>query len=103
MLCLKCIKMNIEVIKNKSAPIFKKYGIKSAAVFGSAARGEDGPGSDVDFLVRLGDPMGIYKFIGLRFDLEEALGKNVDLVSDRAINKYIKPYIEKDLILIYER
>ena len=47
--------------------------------------------------------MGVYKFIGLKYDLQEALGKNVDLVSDRAINKYIKPYIEKDLTLIYER
>ncbi|OGZ63464.1 MAG: hypothetical protein A2402_00635 [Candidatus Staskawiczbacteria bacterium RIFOXYC1_FULL_37_43] len=95
--------MDIEIIKKKSAPVFKKYGIQSAAVFGSAARGENGPDSDIDFLVRLGDEMGVYKFIGLKYDLEDALGKNVDLVSDRAINKYIKPYIEKDLTLIYER
>ncbi|MEK7562686.1 MAG: nucleotidyltransferase family protein [Patescibacteria group bacterium] len=95
--------MNIEVIKKKSVPILRKYGIQSAAIFGSAARGEDGPDSDIDFLVRLGNQMGVYKFIGLKYDLQEALGKNVDLVSDRAINKYIKPYIEKDLTLIYER
>ena len=72
--------MNIEVIKKKSVPILRKYGIQSAAIFGSAARGEDGPDSDIDFLVRLGNQMGVYKFIGLKYDLQEALGKNVDLV-----------------------
>ncbi len=95
--------MNIEVIRIKSAPILKKYGIKSAAIFGSVARGEDGPNSDIDILVRLGERMGIYKFIGLQFELENTLGKKVDLVSDRAMNKYVKPYMEKDLTLIYER
>ncbi len=95
--------MNIETIKKKSIPVLKKYGIQSAAIFGSVARGEDRSDSDIDFLVKLGDPMGVYKFIGLKFDLQEVLGKNVDLVSEKSINKYIKPYIEKDLTLIYER
>ena len=108
---LKILCYTKNVIKNneyrsyqkKSVPILKKYGIKSAAIFGSVARGEDGPDSDIDMLVHLGDRMGIYKFIGLQFELENTLGKKVDLVSDKAINKYIKPYMEKDLTLIYER
>jgi hypothetical protein len=95
--------MDIEVIKKKSTPILKKYGIQSAAIFGSVARGEDRPDSDIDILVRLGERMGIYKFIGLQFELENTLGKKVDLVSDKSINKYVKPYMEKDLTLIYER
>ena len=95
--------MDIEVIKEKSAPILKKYGIQSAAIFGSVARGEERPDSDIDILVRLGERMGVYKFIGLQFELENTLGKKVDLISDKAINKYVKPYMEKDLTLIYER
>jgi len=106
---LKILCYTKNVIKNneyrsyqkKSVPILKKYGIKSAAIFGSVARGEDGPDSDIDMLVHLGDRMGIYKFIGLQFELENTLGKKVDLVSDKAINKYIKPYMEKDLTLIF--
>ena len=55
-----------------------------------------------DILVSIKRPMGIFEFMGLQFALEEALKKKVDLVSERAVNKYIKPYIEKNLVVIYE-
>jgi len=95
--------MDITEIKFKTTPILLRYGVKSAAIFGSVARGEDRSDSDVDMLISMNRPIGVYEFVGLKFDLEEALDRTVDLVSERAINKYIKPYIEKDLTLIYER
>lgn len=94
--------MTIEEIKSKIAPILKKYGVEYAGLFGSAAREEDTLNSDVDILVSIERPIGVYEFIGLQFDLEKVLERKVDLVSKRAINKYVKPYIEKDLISIYE-
>ena|SRR3989344_2262860 len=93
----------IEEIAKKTNLIFKKYGVEKAGVFGSYARGEANKNSDVDILVSMGNPIGIYKFIGLKFDLEEVLGRKVDLISSRAVNKYIKPYIEKDIASIYEK
>ncbi len=92
----------IDAIKYITVPILKKYGVKRAYLFGSAARGEDGSKGDVDVLVSIERPMGIFEFMGLQFALEGALKKKVDLVSERAVNKYIQPYIEKDLVLIYE-
>ena len=93
--------MTIEEIKKKAIPVFKQYGVEYAGVFGSVARGEDAEKSDIDLLVEIKKPIGIYEFIGLKQELEEILGKKVDLVSRGAINKYIKPYIEKDLLKIY--
>lgn len=93
---------NIDTIKQITIPILKQYGVERASLFGSAARGEDNPGSDIDILVSIKKPIGIFEFMGLQFALEEALKKKVDLVSERAINKYIKPFIEQDLIVIYE-
>ena len=92
----------IDTIKQITIPILKKYGVERASLFGSAARGEDGSESDIDILVSIKKPIGLFEFMGLQFALEEALKKRVDLVSDRAVNQYIKPYIEKDLVVIYE-
>lgn len=95
--------MAIEEIKRKVNPILEKYGIKYAGVFGSAARGEEEPDSDIDIMVSIDREIGIYEFMTLQHELEEILGKKVDLVSRQAVNKYIRPYIEKDLTSIYER
>ena len=93
--------MTIEEIKKKAIPVFKQYGVVYAGIFGSVARGEDTIKSDIDLLVEIRKSIGIYEFIGFKQELEELLGKKVDLVSKGAINKYIKPYIEKDLLKIY--
>ena len=87
-------------IKEKISPILKKYGVKSAGVFGSIARGEDKPASDIDMVVSIEKKISVYEFISLKHELEDILGREVDLVSEDAINKYIRPYIEKDIVYI---
>lgn len=94
--------MTIEDIKKKSIPVFKESGVEYAGVFGSTARGEDMPESDVDILVSIKKPISVYQFMALKYKLEAILGKRVDLVSKKYVNKYIRPYIEKDVIDIYE-
>lgn len=95
--------MSIEEIKEKISPILRAYGVKKASVFGSVSRGDDRPDSDVDLLVERGpEPMGIYKFIGLKYDLEDALGRDVDLVSEGYINHLLEPHIRPELKVIYE-
>lgn len=93
--------MTIEEIKKKVAPIFRQFGVEYAELFGSFARGEDRNDSDIDMLVSIKKPMGVYKFVGLQQELENTFGRKVDLVSKNAINKHIKSFVEKDLIKIY--
>jgi len=96
--------MEIIEIQKKITPILKKYGIKTASVFGSVARGEDRMDSDIDVLVELGDQtMGFFKYSRFIDELEESLGRRVDVVTKNSINKFIKPYILPDLREIYER
>ena len=79
-----------------------KYGIKRAAVFGSVSRGDDRPESDVDLLVKLGNqPMGMFKYMQFIEEVEETLGRKVDLVTEGS-DKFLKPYILKDTKVIYE-
>ena len=80
-----------------------KYGIKKAAVFGSVARGEDRQDSDVDLLIKLGDqPMGMFRYMKFIEEIENALGKKVDLVTE-GTDKFLKPYIENETKIIYEK
>ncbi|MCK4664706.1 MAG: nucleotidyltransferase domain-containing protein [Bacteroidales bacterium] len=82
----------------KDKPVFKAY------LFGSYARSEANENSDIDILVELdySEPIGL-EFIQMKLDLEKLFNKSVDLITEQALSKYIKPYIEKDKILLYER
>jgi len=94
--------MNILEIQNKISPILKEYGVKRASVFGSVSRGEDGPKSDVDIMISLGKPMGMFAYMGLIRKIETRLKRKVDLVTENSINKFVRPYIQSDLKTIYE-
>jgi uncharacterized protein len=60
--------------------------------------------SDVDILVELDYSKHIgLGFIKMKFDLQEKLHKKVDLVSTNAVSKYIRPFINADKKLIYEK
>jgi predicted nucleotidyltransferase len=86
---------------NAEAPgLRKKYGIKSLAVFGSMARGEDHEGSDVDILVTFEGPATFRGFMGLKLALEDLLGRRVDLLTPRCLRPTMQAEIEKEAILV---
>jgi len=94
--------VNILEIQNKISPVLKEYGVKRASVFGSVSRGEDSPKSDVDIMISLGKPMGMFAYMNLIRKIEDRLGRKVDLVTENSINKFVRPYIQSDLKTIYE-
>ena len=78
--------------------------VKRAYLFGSTARNTATDDSDIDILVEL----DYSKHIGLGFiqmiiDLEKLLKAKVDLVTADGLSKYVKPFVDKDKILLYER
>lgn len=92
-------------LREKVLPLLRPYA-KKVSVFGSFARGEDTQESDIDLLVELKPrelrpPLG-FKWFGLWDELEEILGRKVDLVTESALSPYIRPDVEKDLVLLYE-
>lgn len=91
----------IEELKEKIIPILRANDVVRSSVFGSFARGEDTPESDIDLLVELKEAKGLLFLAGLRFELEDRLNRKVDLLTYRSINPRLKEYIYKDAKQIY--
>lgn len=72
-----------ELFRKKSmiAALARAHGVRSVRLFGSVARGEDGPDSDIDLLVEIEAGRSLLDLIGLENDLSEALGRKVDAVT----------------------
>lgn len=90
----------IDEIKRKIEPILKRYGVKRAGIFGSVVRGEENEESDIDVLVEIEGRMSLLDFAGLKLELEEALGRKVDLGEYSVIKPIIKEQILSEEVTI---
>ncbi len=78
--------------------IRQRFSVRALAIFGSIARDESDVGSDVDVLVVFDCKAGFDLFMDLKFYLEELLGREVDLVTDKALRPQVRKAIEQELI-----
>ena len=87
------------------ADYFKTQPVLKAWLFGSYSRGEQRPWSDVDILVQYDrrQPIGLLKIAGMKVDLEDLLGHEVDLVEDGMLRPWTEESVNRDRRLIYER
>lgn len=78
----------------------ERFGVVRMALFGSAARDSAGPHSDVDVLVAFDGPATSDRYFGVQFYLEDLLARPVDLVTEKALRDRLRPYVERDAIVI---
>ena len=83
-------------IRERILPVLRKHGVKRAGIFGSVARGDATPESDVDILVELDAGASLFDFIDVKHALEDALGKRVDLVQYAAIKPRLRDRILRE-------
>jgi hypothetical protein len=98
--------MTREMIQQKIAEYFETQPVLKAWIFGSFARGEETPQSDVDILFvpdRSGKPFTLFTMGGMYMDLKELLGREVDLIEEGSLRPYAVESANRDKILIYER
>ena len=90
----------LNTLKEYKKTAQNKYGIISLGVFGSVARSESGPSSDVDICVEIKNPDPFY-LVHIKSDIEEMLKIQVDIVRVREkMNPYLKKRIEKDAVYV---
>ena len=80
----------LEESREKILRIATRYGARNVRVFGSVARGEERPGSDVDFLVTFDADRSLLDHIALVQDLEDLLGRKVQVTTEDALHWYIR-------------
>jgi hypothetical protein len=87
----------IELVRSALPALSERYAVLHLDLFGSFARGEAGPGSDVDFLVTFKDEPTFESYMGLKEDLESLLGRNVDLVTLTGLKPRIRDTVLSEL------
>ena len=87
------------------ADYLKTQPVKKAWLFGSFARGEETPESDVDVLVEFdrSQPIGLFRYAQMHLDMEDLLGRKVDLVEDGTLRPAAALTANRDKRIIYER
>ena len=93
----------IEMLRGKRSQILElaaRHGARNVRVFGSVARGESSPDSDIDFLIDCGPNPSPFFPGGLLMDLEELLGRRVDIVTERGLHPYLRDQILHEAIAL---
>lgn len=92
-----------ELLKEKREEILRlaaRHGAVNVRIFGSAARGEAGPESDIDMLVEWEPQRSLMDHVALWQDLEDLLGCKVDVVSEKALHWYIRDRVLAEALFL---
>lgn len=87
----------LQILKSHKQEL-TRFDVKSLAIFGSVARDEAGPESDVDILVEFAKPIGLFEFVRLKIYLEKLLQRKVDMVTPDALKERMREQILKEAI-----
>jgi predicted nucleotidyltransferase len=94
------LRTQIEDIKRKVLPILKRYGVKRVGLFGSCIRGELREDSDIDILVEIEKDISLLDFVGIKLEIEEVLGREIDLVEYSTIKPLLRDRILNEQVVI---
>ena len=90
----------LQVLRKYKEKEGRRYGISRIGVFGSYAKGKATGRSDIDIVIELETP-DIFKMVHIKEELEQLLGKRVDLIRKRdGMNHYLKKHIEKEAVYV---
>ncbi|MBN2146660.1 MAG: nucleotidyltransferase family protein [Anaerolineales bacterium] len=90
----------IHIIQLNRNELVEEYGVRSLALFGSVARNEAKPSSDIDILVEFNRPVGLFGLFALQDRLEELLGCPVDLGTPDSLKPRLRPKVLSELVYV---
>jgi len=90
----------VVLLKTIKPVLEKKYHLKSIGVFGSYVRYEQKPDSDLDILIELSEPIGLFSYIAMERELSDYIGIKVDLVMKGSLKPRIGQYILKEVVAV---
>ena len=90
----------LTLLADSKPALAARYGVIRLALFGSTARGTASPASDIDILVAFDGIASSARYFGVQFYLEDVLGCPVDLVTEKALRKELRPFIEQEAVYV---
>jgi len=90
----------LDRLRTEAPDLRLRFGLKTLAVFGSIARGDDREGSDLDVFVAFEGKADFDRFMGLKLYLEDTFGRSVDLLTPNALRPDMQAEIEREAILV---
>ena len=88
----------LEILSRLKPELAERFGVRRLALFGSTVREEASPERDIDIIVSFDGPATSSRYFGVQFLLEDTLDKPIDLVTEKAMRKELRPYIEQEAI-----
>ncbi|MGO9684318.1 MAG: nucleotidyltransferase family protein, partial [Beijerinckiaceae bacterium] len=87
-----------EIARKREAllEIAARHGASNLRLFGSVLRGEERPDSDVDILIDIEEDRGFDSYLALAEELETLLGRRIDLITERSLSPFFRPFIEAE-------
>jgi hypothetical protein len=87
-------------LQSEAEALRQRFAVRSLFLFGSAARGQAGPASDVDVLVEFDGPPTFDRYMDLKFHLEDLLGRRVDVVTPAALKPHMRPVVQREAVRV---
>ena len=88
----------LETLRKHKQVLRERFDVTGLALYGSFARNQATPESDVDILVRFGGPATSRSYFGTLFYIEDLLGRRIDLVTDKALRAEFRPFVEQEAL-----
>ena len=88
----------LRVLRDHKTVFARRFGVVEMALYGSFARDEGGPGSDVDVLVWFDEPPDWKRYFGAQAYLEDLLGLPVDMATRHELRDAIRPHVEREAV-----
>ena len=95
--------LTIDEIKGLIQPVAQKYGVDRVFLFGSYARGDAKPGSDIDIRIDSGAIRDFFELAGFHLDLEDVFSESVDVLTTASLEEKFLSRIANEEVILYER
>ena len=86
--------------QNRLADLCQRHCVSRLRLYGSAARGEERPDSDIDLLVEFSETPTLFTFLRLRGYLQELFGAKVDLVTESGLREHVRPGVSREAVVV---
>ena len=90
----------LNLLRTHKPTLREQFGVTKLALFGSFARDQANEKSDIDILVHFDRPATSKTYFGVQFYIEDLLERQVDLVTDKALRKELRPYVEREALSV---